>query len=645
VACIECQDPLKAQKLSLNSARSAIMDEQRGLGATRVVLLPRHPPIQLQSSVQHGQVRPGGSAQSSSNRLIREDINVVQAKPFLSPLYPASMAGSSKTVSPEWSSRLTNPLSASLSLPLGGNNSHEPIGNNSLPPEGVPADGICIASDSCVDLLDCDGPSLELIVLELQKSVQLLMCDSEVSADSDRLWRESVESQLTQQDQLLSNVSSDQLGRQDELLTQISSWRGSVDEQLTKQADLLTVLKSEASGIDDSVVGLLSSKVEAFSAASLSQFRLDQFDLELADMITWRSSVSASNLDYKEGLHELQARLSNLEESSGALNTEEMKMETRMAQHEDLIETLQGHVSKLRDVPVDSLRLRQLAVEENTNILQGDVQKLHQLHLDSLESADGRLKNLEDKFLADADSPSHMNLTHWETIHALCDNVRVQQQQQMDMISGLQVQQQQQKDLTCGLRESDNAKEAMLALLKCESQAIDARLRGAGWHNIQGVHALLANLQAQQEKLAHSIYGLQSDLHSLQLRASEEGFASTQVPPSTQMPEPAPDRPSSLIPVIRDACSNSPTKPLATAPNEYEDSVFQRELSRFPPPPDNQSSVLVRRAASADRAKKPSDTASHDYKDVAFQRELSKFPQFALVAVEQQGLSRLPKLR
>jgi len=457
------------------------------------------------------------------------------------------------------------------------------------------ADGTIVAPDSAVDLLDCNGPSLELIVLELQKSVQLLMGDSDGTAEADRLWRASVECQLTQQDQLLSNVSSDQLVRQDQLLTQMNSWRGSVEDQLTQQAQLLTFLQSRPTAQDGSTSG-------QFGITQSELSKLDKHDEELTKMISWRSTTEGTNRNCMEGITELQTRLTSWERYLDALNVGGTRMDKRMTQHDGLFETIQAQILKLQEVPIDSFRLRQIAVEENASLLQGDVHKLHQLHQELVES----LKILEDT----TDSRYHMNVTHWETIHALCDNLQVQQQQQMDMISGL--------------RESDNMIEAGLKDLNSESQSIDARARdlqsglqsvdarmtglgehvhrvGSDWHSVQGIHELWENLQTQQEQQAHFIHGLQSDLHSLQLRATKETIGFTQMPTPSQSPQSAPERPKSPLLVVRDSLFDSPKKPLGTAPNEYE--------------------------------------------DIALQRELSKFPQFSVVAVQQQGLSRLPNLR
>jgi len=325
---------------------------------------------------------------------------------------------------------------------------------------------------------------------------------------------------------------------------------------------------------------------------------------------------------------DVQSRLLNLESHVEAVNMEAVRFDKRMKQHASTLETMQAI---LKDVPPEELRLHTRS-SSSTSLLEEKANQgcfteaLNEKNQELIAAVDGRLRTLEDS------SESHMSVMHWENVHLLCDNVQVQQQQQMDLISNLRHEWAQQVQLINGLQSEKSSVEDRLRFL--EMTGSDGNTNSP---KLEGIYEQIGHLNSQQDQQANVIQGLQSDIHSF-LREHLAGTSSQRA--SSFSEPPSPDR-------LQSPSHPSSRTPPRTEDRSWVDSNAACMYGQMPTQPLGRSCIInVPPPPSRDVQQEPSDFAiDSGHLHPALQMELSKFPLFSSIASAQNNLVRLPQLR
>jgi len=307
------------------------------------------------------------------------------------------------------------------------------------------------------------------------------------------------------------------------------------------------------------------------------------------------------------------SRLLNVEKYVESVNAEAVRFDKRMKQHASDLETVQA---SLKDAPSEERHRHHTSLlEEKADHLFTEALLLNEKNQEHIAAVDERLRTLEHS------SESNMSVMHWENVHLLCDNVQVQQQQQMDLISSLRQEWAQQVQL--------------IDTLQSEKSSVEDRLKAL---EEMRIFELIGNLNDQQDQQTTVIHGLQSEIQGL-LREYPAGVPSQRM--SSYSEPPSPDRLQSPSPL-------SSQTPPRTEYRSCMDINGARLHEQMPTQPlvSRPCIINVPLPYSRDVQQEPPDSAI-DSGDLhpALQMELSKFPLFQTVAWAQNNLVRLPQLR
>lgn len=543
--------------------------------------------------LQHGSVqsvRPGSLAQGYSlSPRLGEEIPVVQAWPPSSPVgSTTSLPQTIPACAAPTVSNLRSPrtLPSSFGPPSARSQGDVEITSSVLPPHEkvkVPYEAVGQANSSVAT------PEAKTYLIEIGDFIP----ESRDSRD--------------QKQEARGNAAVDQVdcsGSAASLETIVLEMQKSVQALMHERSSLEGKLSRLSEVSSEQVVQQVLSELGGSRCSSDLEMRLAKLERQVS------VTVDADTLCH---------RLRNFEEQIDAIKLEESKNSKMLQQHASCIEVFQTIFDKLQEESVGMLHARQKSVEEKANQLQSDMMTWNKLHQESLSAVDSRVYNLEDR------ADSKMNVVHWENIHALCDNMQVQQQQLSEAIDTIRADCISHRgSVEAAVQQQIDVSKTLHGELVKDKAAFEARLRGLEDISIMD---FCGNVTAQQQQHANLIHGLQSEIQTL-LRDYLSGTVSLPSPQRTSSypevetnPSMRPSCQSPLVNVLSDVCSRA----------RDDDCTVGRQAT-----PLEDSLNLTKEAP---------DVISSGDLDSALQVELAKFPQFAVVCAVQNDLVRLPNLR